>query len=131
MTTRRCAHDALPLNRWLLKIDQKENFLTGGSKVVQALGHVFLPQMVNALEFEDYRVLDENIGKVFAGALNFVEHWEWDLGGSFVNFLQKTSAQGVGDFEYRGKDSFGQSVFICVHLWPIIGADQLTEFSSK
>ena len=51
------------------EVYQEADFYTGGFQVVDELGAVFRVKVFYGLEFEDYFVLHDNVGHIFADKL--------------------------------------------------------------
>lgn len=112
--------DALPFDSRALEIDEQADGAAGGAEIVNALGGVLTGQPVDALQFDEQDVLNQDIGEVVADRTGFVCDWEGSLRGcvdvaeaefmeqgALVDLFQETGAEGVGNFEDRTEHAFG------------------------
>jgi hypothetical protein len=107
-----------------LEVDEEGDRESGGFEVVEALGGVFVGQAVDALEFEENTVFDDEVGVVVANLESFVVDGEGDLGlggeaadgefveeGAVVDNFKEAGAEGVGNFEDGSEYLFGEGGF--------------------
>lgn len=120
--------EAFPFDAGFLEVDEEGDGEAGGFEVVEALGGVFGGEAVDALEFEEDAVFDDEVGVVVADLDAFVVDWEGDLGidgqtgrgefveeGAVVDGFEEAGAEGVGDFEDGLEDLFGEGGFFEGH----------------
>jgi deoxyribonuclease-4 len=100
--------DSLPFEFWLLEVEQQRYRFSGGFEVVDALGHVFLPEVFGALQLHHKLLFYNEIGDVFANRLSFVVNGKPDLrmhvkssGSEFprqrtlIDLFEKTRSQRI------------------------------------
>jgi len=115
--------DSLPLDLGFLEIDPETHRAAGGSQVVETLGGVLVGQAIHTFQLKHQHIFDEDIRKVFAGRMAFVTYGKRGLDGSsqatkaefsqqrtFVDFLQKSGAQCVGDFKDGAQHLLSQRI---------------------
>ncbi len=86
---------------------------------------------VNALQFHEDPFPYHQIGYVFSDVMPFVTNWKRNLrlgahtaGGQladqspFIDLLQESSAQNIGDLERRPNDGLCQIRFVCIRVHP-------------
>jgi hypothetical protein len=112
---------AFPFDFWALEVDHEGQGDAGGFEVVEALGIVFRAEAVDAFEFEDDLVFDQDVGEVVADQGAFVGDGEGGFGfgveasrgefveeGAAVDGFEEAGSEDVGDFEDGGEDGFGE-----------------------
>lgn len=96
---------AAALHLRVLKIQEECKFQAGSLQVAQALRHMRGGELVDALQFDDQLIFNNQIGDIFADDFAFVLYRVGNLGvdgdaaqgqfrhqGSLIQFLKETSA---------------------------------------
>ena len=64
--------DALPLDFWLLEIDEKTDGAAGGTQIVETLRSVLAGEPIDTFQLDHQHVFDEEIRKVLSGRVALV-----------------------------------------------------------
>src|ERR1035437_8487032 len=104
--------DALPLDFWLLEIDEKTDGAAGGTQIVETLRSVLAGEPIHTFQLDHQHVFDAEIRKVISGRVALVGDCKRGVGDSpdaakaefsqqrpLVDFLEKSGTQGVGDLK--------------------------------
>jgi hypothetical protein len=123
---------ALDFQARLAEVDQEAQLQTSRPKVVQALGTMNIIECSDRLQFNEHRILNQQIDSVLANDDTVVPDNDSALLRNdeprlakfmreriFINLLEKSGPERVGDGERASDDTLGKSVhygIICVHL---------------
>jgi hypothetical protein len=112
-----------PLNLGLLEIDEKTEGPAGSPEVVETLRRVLVCEAVHAFQFYYQDIFYKDIREIFSNGQTLVGHCKRCLGGSldatnakfsqksaFVNLLEKSGSQRVGDLQGRAQHALGQRI---------------------
>jgi len=118
-------NDPLEFNACVLEIHQKTDTVVRRTEIIEALREMLSGQAFDALELHDQLFFNKKICEEVADPLSFVSHRESGFGGgsdaselefvkkgALVNSLEKSRAEGIGNFENRIQNVFSEDIEI-------------------
>ena len=111
------------------EVEKQADFAGGGFEIIKKLGFMFGGDGAGGFEFDDDRIVDEQIGEVFSDDLACIvdgnagllfdfeaEAAEFYRESIFVDFFEKSIAEGVVDSVEGFDDEFGEVFVFGFHI---------------